>query len=68
MSLQADAVIQRPDSEEEFPQRLGEDAMQFCRRIKTVLDADPQALALVDRIGPGAAVLDWLRQHGCRAY
>jgi hypothetical protein len=44
-----------------------EDTMATVGRVKGILDADPDAVALVDVIGVGAGVLDRLREMGMRA-
>lgn len=51
----------------ELRRSVREDTMQTTGRVKGILDADPDCLALVDVIGIGAGVLDRLREMGCKA-
>ena len=54
-------------SSSELRRSSKEDTMQTAGRVKAILDADPDATAVVDVIGIGAGVLDRLREQGCKA-
>jgi len=60
-------AIRKGDVITELRTYAKEDTMAVTGRVKGILDADPEATAMVDVIGIGAGVLDRLREMGARA-
>ena len=60
------AVFHR-DGIEVLENREGENHASFAARVKAETESRPGGLAVVEAHGTGAAVLDWLKEHGGNA-